>query len=201
MLGGPSRLSVLLVETEEGVIKDVSFGLGLINQPLEVAPSVLDAKKSIVRRKPALVIARNALGGEPKAAERLARELSEHGEYEDLTVVGLYDHVKELPAEDEKPSRTYEAISLPLEFPLFSRKIEEYLARSKVNAARVQVQRDSVRDQLSMARALQERVLQLVERELAAKSGASVPELVLEATRIVCGELTRGDAKRDGEAR
>lgn len=187
------RARVLLLDSDDNVVKDVTYSLRLVKLDVEVVSTVLDAKKSVVREKPGLVLARHHLPGEQNAAHRLAAELSEHPDYAELTVVGLYDAPAEIPP--EKPAPYFEAFVLPVEFPVFTRKVEELLSRSKVRAtgaesarlAREAGERERLSRGLQTAHLLQQQALELVKAELMKGPIEDVPGCLLEATRKVCG--------------
>ena len=120
--------AVLLVESEQSVIKDLTCSLRLIDLPVYSAGSVLEAKSSVRSKRPSLVLVRSVVGDDPQAGVTLARELSVDQELGSLPVVLLCT-----PSEKsllEGSLELFDAeLNLPIEFPSVTYQIRDILKR------------------------------------------------------------------------
>lgn len=116
---------ILLLESEESVIKDVTCSLRLVDIPVLASFDVVDAKRVAIESRPNLVLARARIGGDSLAGVNLARALA--GEGAGFSVVALY-----APGEkgliDEHRDLFVSEIGLPVEFPHFTRQVQQILA-------------------------------------------------------------------------
>jgi hypothetical protein len=147
---------------------------------------VLEAKKSIVLERPSLVLVRASLPSERRAAERLAGELWAHPEFRDLLVAGLFDKDDAPDPATFSAEAPLEIVMLPVEFPRFSRMIEELLGKAKVRASDQAEEEEE--DVLAAARQLHAEVGALFLEEAVGIGASGLKALLVEVTRRVCEE-------------
>ena len=120
--------SVLLMESERAVIKDLTCSLRLIDLPVQEVGSVLEAKSCVRSNKPALVLARPVVGSDSQAGITLARELSADRELQSIPVVLLCTPSEKSLIENDLNLFDAEVI-LPVEFPAVTYQIQDLLKR------------------------------------------------------------------------
>lgn len=113
--------SVLLVEHDEAVYRDVQDALSLAGVKVLRATSSLSARAAILEHNPALVIVREPLAGVRGAAQALARDLGERADRGAVQVAVLAPLDQEV--EEDLPRLT-----LPVEFPKFTQEVLALLA-------------------------------------------------------------------------
>ncbi len=115
---------ILLVETDEETINDVSHSLRLVNLPIEISRSYQEARVVTGLRKPHVILSRRALNGDAQAGLEFARDAKEA----DATIVLLAsEDDRELSADELALYR--EVWELPVVFPLFTKRVQDLLAR------------------------------------------------------------------------
>ena len=120
--------SVLLMESEKTVIKDLTCSLRLIDLPVKEVGSVLEAKSCARNTKPAMVLARPVVGSDSQAGVTLARELSTDQELQSIPIVLLCTPSEKSVIEKDLDLFDGEVV-LPVEFPAVTYQIQDLLKR------------------------------------------------------------------------
>ncbi len=197
--------AILLVESEEQVIKDVVCSLRLIDVPVLSSASVAEAKQSALKEKPALILARLRLQDDESAGITLARDLADEKMLGDVPVVVLCTPSEKRLLEGVD---VFDAqISLPVEFPLFTRQVQSLMdsARKKTKAsavslvpkaakaapAREEENQPPVHNNLAIVSGIQFAVLEKLKNSgaLQEKLPEEIPALVAEVTHEVCSKF------------
>jgi DNA-binding NtrC family response regulator len=125
--------SVLLLETDKQVVKDVTCSLRLVDIAVHAAGSVTELINEAKRKRPGLVITRAGVVGDEKAGVRLAEELASKEELAAVPVVLLCTSSERSAI--EKYIEMFDAeVALPIEFPSVTYQIQEVLDKSTAEA-------------------------------------------------------------------
>ena len=135
--------SVLLLDSDLGTIKDVTCSLRLVNIPVTAVPSVAEAVRSLEVVKPSLVIARRRVADSETAAIDLVDQVA--------SATGTPVVLLVKPGEEQLFDGTLErfdgVIHLPVEFPVFTYKVQELLGKLAQKGARAADVDNSVKKQ------------------------------------------------------
>lgn len=119
---------VVLLESEENVVKDVVCSLRLVDIPVLASWSVDEAKRLALESRPHLVLARARVSGDENAGVRLAQALA--AERRGLPVVALYTP-GERPLIEPHRGLFASEIGLPVEFPEFTYTVQRIISGLK----------------------------------------------------------------------
>lgn len=200
--------AVLLLESEEQVIRDVICSLRLIDVPVLASASVTEAKQSALNDKPCLILVRLRIQGDDAAGLALARDLAGDQDLRDVPVV-LLCTASERRLVEEHTDLFDAQISLPVEFPLFTRQVQGILQRLsgerehprelkllrsetvEKGEVRIDGNADVLYRNLGIISAIQHSVWENLRRDerVGKIPPEQMPGLVAEATREVCSKF------------
>ncbi|RMG39756.1 MAG: hypothetical protein D6719_12565 [Candidatus Dadabacteria bacterium] len=126
-----TRPSIVLFDSDPGVIEDVICSMRLVNIPVHKAESVEAAKKVIFDERPALVLARAKVKDDTKASARLVRELHRSPGLGRIPVVVLCRPSERELVEDDLDLFSGQ-IELPVEFPAFTQRVQDFISNPVV---------------------------------------------------------------------
>ncbi len=117
---------VLLLESEEGVIKDITCSLRLIDIPVIATISLEEARSKILETKPSLILVRAKIAGETQAAVTLAERIAADDQLDKVPVIVLCTATEKNDI-TPKLGMFQGELLLPVEFPAFALKVQELL--------------------------------------------------------------------------
>lgn len=123
----PSGQSVLLVETDPGVINDVRCALELIAIKVTAVPSLDAARESAQQSRPDAIVTRGSVAGDEAVALRLLNEIGNDQIWSGVPLVLLCSREEERVF-GEKTTLFDGVLHLPVEFPTFSQKSKALLS-------------------------------------------------------------------------
>ena len=123
-------LSVLLVESDEFVVKDVTASLRLANIPVMVAHSLSEVEKILGEVRPGMLLIRAGVGADDEINQFVKRFVSRQ-DIEQIPIVLLMKNSERTRVETSvKYCRG--TVGLPVEFPAFTYRIQELFAARTV---------------------------------------------------------------------
>ena len=189
---------ILLLESEESVIKDVTCSLKLVDIPVLSFWNVDEARRMALESQPELILARARVGDDAGAGVSLARALAGEKEGRAFPVVVLLTQ-SERGLIGEHRRLFVSEIGLPVEFPAFTRQVQKILTGLKTDAACAAVPAketaavsapcaDRHDRNMLIAFEIQHRVMDLLRKDgrLAESEAKRVPGLIQEITDQVC---------------
>jgi hypothetical protein len=135
MSGAMAASAVLLLESEETVIKDVTCSLRLVDVPVIAFWDVAEAKRVAVERRPALILARARIRGDDQAGASLAMALAGEKLLDEMPVVVLYTQGEKELVESQR-SFFFSEIGLPVEFPYFTNRVRNIMEEIRTRSQR-----------------------------------------------------------------
>lgn len=186
--------SILLLSSEEDVIKDATYSLNLINVPLSVARTMLDAELMLQRTLPRLIICRLHLKTQEKAGLLFARSVSEDSRLCFIPRV-LLAKKPELNSVKTESGYFFAQLLLPIVFPVFTQQVQAILSQLTVQAhykeERAEVRFDPQRDpnyKFKLVEDIHRKVVELIKQSEVFRSAMpqDVPTVVAHITNEVC---------------
>lgn len=212
-MSGTAVSSVLLVEPDEAVIKDVVCSLRLIDIPVSSARTIEEAFEIAQKKLPTLILTRTKIATDDQAGQKLVEKLRQDLGLQSLPVYALCTS-SELDMLGEVRGLFTGVVPLPVEFPAFPeqiKKIVDFDATSHTitepaQAVLAQVERQEIPEtasdkpvdieikdrNFSVAYAIQSRVLQELESDGRIHHARleQVPGIVNQVTARVCVRYT-----------
>lgn len=187
--------SILLLGSDEDVIKDVMCSLSLINLPLTVARTLQEGRRALEREIPGMIFCRINLKTQEKGGLLFARFLAEDPEYHRIPRV-LLAKKNELELLGEEMDLFYGHLILPVVFPNFTHQVQSLLSKLAVQSTYPDEpqhgdQFDPARDPNYKFRIVQEihaavlKVLQSSDVFMTARP-QDVPDIVSHVTNELC---------------
>jgi CheY-like chemotaxis protein len=191
-----SSESILLLSSEEDVIKDVVCSLSLVNLPVVITRNLNEARTAVSESVPKLILTRLAIKGNDKAGLDFARILATEINFSHIPVVALLRKGEQdlLQADADSFAAT---IYLPVEFPTFTQQVQDVLTNTTINtsyggalSASVNEKRtEATREQkLELVNHIHASVLDWLEKSQVFASAhlEDVPSLLAHITNEVC---------------
>lgn len=126
--------TILLVGSDEDVIKDVHTSLSLVNMPLVVARTLQDARRYLERATPRLILCRVHLRTQEKGGLQFARFVAQDHEFRHIPRV-LLAKKPELEALSAEMDFFYGHLLLPVVFPVFTQQVQALLQKLTVQSS------------------------------------------------------------------
>lgn len=212
-MSGTAVSSVLLVEPDEAVIKDVVCSLRLIDIPVSSARTIEEAVELAQQKIPTLILTRTKIATDSQAGQKLVEKLRQDSGLQALPVYALCTS-SELEMLGDFREFFTGVVPLPVEFPAFPEQIKKIVAFDSAShsitepaeAVLVRVERQGIPEvasdkpvdieikdrNFSVAYAIQSRVLQELESDGRIHHARleQVPGIVNQVTARVCVRYT-----------
>lgn len=117
--------SVLLVESDAAVVADVVASLRLVSIPVMVAHDEAELEKLLAEVRPGMIVVRATIAGKATAGAEIVAGLAARSDLSGLPIVALLKH-SERAAMESCFSVCRGQIFLPVEFPAFTYKVQEF---------------------------------------------------------------------------
>lgn len=117
--------SVLLVESDAAVVADVVASLRLVSIPVMVAHGEAELEKLLAEVRPGMIIVRATIAGKATAGAEIVVRLAARSDLNGLPIVALLKHSERAAMESCFPVCRGQ-IFLPVEFPAFTYKVQEF---------------------------------------------------------------------------